>query len=88
VAYYNNYHKTFDVQDNWKSLLCDGLHLSESGSELVHKLILPVVQEKLRSYLPEGMADDDVILPTWRDVSNTNPCLEVVNWVNKYSNVK
>ena len=57
------------VQD-WQDALCDGLHLSPAGSQLLFFLLRPVV-DSLTSELP-------MIYPDWKevDINNLTECLK------------
>nr|XP_022302463.1 isoamyl acetate-hydrolyzing esterase 1 homolog [Crassostrea virginica] len=66
VDFYNSMMK----REDWQDALCDGLHLSSAGSQLLFYLLRPVV-DSLTSELP-------VIYPDWKDVdiNNLTECLK------------
>lgn len=77
-------HSAFRAQENWRSLLSDGLHLSASGSRLVHSLVLPAVRKLVDSCMPSNMAAEDLILPPWRDASNAFPSVQIEKWLRDH----
>ncbi|XP_064598324.1 isoamyl acetate-hydrolyzing esterase 1 homolog [Liolophura sinensis] len=51
--------------DNWRTMLVDGLHFSNTGSHFVFDILKPTIDRRT-SHLP-------TLLPDWKDVNTENP---------------
>ncbi|CAG0892332.1 unnamed protein product, partial [Darwinula stevensoni] len=65
-------------EEEWKAMLCDGLHLSQKGSQFLFNLLQPMIEERTNT-LP-------LILPEWRDMKEStqvpNPApASPMNWM-------
>lgn len=59
---------------NWQRFLCDGLHFSKEGHELVVRHLMPVLQPKIDA-LP-------IQMPIWKDIDFKN----LTDTFNEYNN--
>jgi hypothetical protein len=58
-------------EQDWRSLLSDGLHLSDGGDEVVFAALTALIHEKLPSLLPEALPWD---LPRHDIIESTAEC--------------
>ncbi|CDO94208.1 unnamed protein product [Kluyveromyces dobzhanskii CBS 2104] len=59
-----NLHEAFKRQgDMWPELLCDGLHFTGAGYELMFNELMAAIKEHYPQYLPENV---EYKLPNWR----------------------
>lgn len=61
-------------QDDWKSLLCDGLHFSRRGSELLASLLIPTLERVVVGRVPSHQ-----LLPPW-DTIHHDPATSFAQW--------
>ncbi|XP_071523430.1 isoamyl acetate-hydrolyzing esterase 1 homolog [Panulirus ornatus] len=73
-----DFHTAMINQDNWQGLLCDGLHLSRRGSELLAALLVPVLEKHLKERVPSQQ-----LFPPWDEIDNNDPSSSFVEWCNK-----
>ncbi|XP_063601893.1 isoamyl acetate-hydrolyzing esterase 1 homolog [Penaeus indicus] len=71
-------HTAMINQADWQNLLCDGLHLSQRGSELLASLLAPAMEKHLSSSLPK-----DHILPLWSEIGADNSVEVFKEWCEK-----
>nr|XP_045598379.1 isoamyl acetate-hydrolyzing esterase 1 homolog [Procambarus clarkii] len=71
-------HTAMINQEDWQSLLCDGLHLSRRGSELLASLLVPALEKQLVKHLPS-----EPLLPLWDEIDGENPSNSFLEWYNK-----
>lgn len=68
-----NLHEAFKKQDDWKSLLCDGLHFSGKGYEVMFHEVIKTVEEKYPEFAPKAV---EYKLPNWRLVKSDGSTLD------------
>lgn len=59
--------------DNWKELLCDGLHFSGKGYEVFFNELMEAIRSFYPEYSPESL---EYNLPEWRDVAEDGSNLD------------
>lgn len=69
-------HTTMINKSEWRNMLCDGLHLSRSGSELLASLLIPILEKCLKN---RGVSKD-ILLPLWSEVNNQDPSKTFQEW--------
>ncbi|KAK4292512.1 hypothetical protein Pmani_034723 [Petrolisthes manimaculis] len=72
-------HTAMINQDDWKSLLCDGLHFSRRGSELLASLLIPTMER-----LVVGRVPSHPLLPPW-DTIHPDPATTFTQWCTQHS---
>lgn len=63
-------------QTDWKTLVCDGLHLSRRGSELLASMLIPALEQQLLARLPS-----EILLPPWDQLNHEDPSSSFKNVV-------
>lgn len=70
-------HTAMINQEDWQGLLCDGLHLSRRGSELLASLLVPALEKQLEKRLPSQL-----LLPLWDELDAEDPSKSFTEWCN------
>ncbi|CAL4123917.1 unnamed protein product, partial [Meganyctiphanes norvegica] len=71
-------HTVMINQSEWRSFLCDGLHLSRLGSELLASLLIPVLEKSIVNRISQNL-----LVPLWSEVNNQNPSKTFQEWCQK-----
>lgn len=64
-----------------ENLFCDGLHLSQKGAQLLYDNLLPVVEEKVSTFIKKPI-EQAFLYPYWMNVDSKNPEKSFLNVVD------